>query len=110
VELGGGREQFEEAELGFEKLSKMFKDAGFTDADIARELIECLKNENKHYQKLIDGLEQSKLMNKYAEEVNVKVNSLPKVDSVEKVLKYEKAIQKSIFQNLAILKRLQSLP
>lgn len=77
--------------------------------DLAIALVEGLKTVGSECQKRIYDLEQKKLKNKYAEEVNVKVNSLPDADCVEKVLKYERAIQKSILQNLAILTRLQSL-
>ena len=103
-------EQYEKYELNFNQLRTILKNVGYTDAVIARELIECLKKENRDCQKRIQELEQEKIKNKYAEEVSVKVNSLAAADCVEKVLKYEKAIQKSIYQNLAILKRLQSLP
>jgi hypothetical protein len=50
-----------------------------------------------------------KLKNRNAEEVNFKTCSLPDGYGAEKVMKYEKSIQKSIFQNLSVLKKLQSL-
>lgn len=43
------------------------------------------------------------------EEVNIKIKSLPSDESSEKVMKYENTIQKSIYQNLAVLKKLQSI-
>ncbi len=101
--------QYEEGELDFGRLRAIFKNAGYTDADIAEELIGCLKKQNKDYQKRIAELEQEKLKNKYAEEVVVKTSSLPAGDTYEKVIKYEKAVQRSILQNLALLKRLQSM-
>lgn len=101
--------QYEEGELGFEQLRTIFKNAGYTDAEIAEDLIGCLKKQNKDYQKRIAELEQEKLKNKYAEEVVIKTSSLPAGDTYEKVIKYEKAVQRSILQNLALLKRLQSM-
>lgn len=101
--------QYEEGELDFGRLRAIFKNAGYTDADIAEDLIGCLKKQNKDYQKRIAELEQEKLKNKYAEEVVVKTSSLPAGDTYEKVIKYEKAVQRSILQNLALLKRLQSM-
>ncbi|MFZ2356352.1 MAG: hypothetical protein WAW67_00800, partial [Candidatus Omnitrophota bacterium] len=65
--------------------------------------------QDKDTQKSIAGLEQQKLRNKLAEEVALKVGSLPASDTYEKVIKYEKAVQRSILQNLALLKRLQSM-
>lgn len=101
--------QYEEGELDFEQLRTIFKNAGYTDADIAEDLIGCLKKQNKDYQKRISELEQERLKNKYAEEVTVKTSTLPAGDTYEKVIKYEKAVQRSILQNLALLKRLQSM-
>jgi len=54
-------------------------------------------------------LKQAKRKNRYAEEVTVKISSLPAADDWDKVIKYEKAVQRSILQNLALLKRLQSM-
>lgn len=101
--------QYEEGELDFERLRAIFKNADYTDADIAEDLIGCLKKQNKDYQKRIAELEQEKLKNKYAEEVVIKTSSLPAGDTYEKVIKYEKAVQRSILQNLALLKRMQSM-
>jgi hypothetical protein len=102
--------RFEEGELSFDELKTIFKKAGYSDKDIAGELIGQLKKQNEDYKKQIYDLEQKKLKNRFAEEVNVKIYSLPAGDNAEKVMRYEKSIQKSIFQNLAILKKLQSLP
>ena len=57
----------------------------------------------------ITELKQAKRKNRYAEEVTVKISSLPAEDDWDKVIKYEKAVQRSILQNLALLKRLQSM-
>lgn len=102
--------RFEEGELSFEELKAVFKKAGYSDKDIADELIRELEKQNEGYKKKIYDLKQKKLKNKIAEEVNIKICSLPSGDNAEKVMRYEKSIQKSIFQNLAILKKLQSLP
>ncbi|MFZ5801652.1 MAG: hypothetical protein ACOY3K_00875 [Candidatus Omnitrophota bacterium] len=101
--------QHEEGELGFPELRAIFTRAGYTDADIAKELIGCLKKQNQGYQRQIAEFEKVKQKNRYAEEVCVKAGSLPHGDNAEKVIKYEKAVQRFIFQNLALLKRLQSM-
>lgn len=101
--------RFEEGELSFDELKTIFKRAGYSDKDIASELIGQLKRQNEDYKKQIYDLGQKKLKNRFAEEVNVKICSLPAGDNAEKVMRYEKSIQKSIFQNLVILKKLQSL-
>jgi len=101
--------RLEEGELSFEELKAVFVKAGFTDKDITDILIRELMKQNKTYNKQIFDLEKKKVKNEIAEEVNIKICSLPSADNTEKVIRYEKAIQKSIFQNLAILKKLQSL-
>ncbi|KKS44569.1 MAG: hypothetical protein UV05_C0004G0004 [candidate division CPR1 bacterium GW2011_GWA2_42_17] len=80
-----------------------------TDEELDEKIAEYQTSEGNHHQKQIDELEQSKLKNKYAEEVAIKTSSLPAGDTYEKVIKYEKAVQRSILQNLALLKRLQSM-
>ena len=102
--------RFEEGQLSFEELKAVFKKVGYEDKDIAEELVRELEKQREGYKKTIYDLEQKKLKNKITEEVNRMICSLPGGDSAEKVMRYEKSIQKSIFQNLAILKKLQSLP
>ncbi|MDD5258513.1 MAG: hypothetical protein PHD29_00905 [bacterium] len=102
--------RFEDGGLPFEEVKAILKKAGYTDKDIADELVQKLDRQNKGYKKEIYDLEQKKLKNKIAEEVNIKICSLPAGDNAEKVMRYEKSIQKSIFQNLATLKKLQFLP
>jgi len=80
-----------------------------TNEEIDEEITKCRDKEDTRSQKRIAGPEQAKLKNKYAEEVTVKTSSLPAGDDYIKVIKYEKAVQRSIIQNLALLKRLQSM-
>ena len=80
-----------------------------TDEELDEEIAEYRDRQDKRGQKRLAELEQAKLKNKYAEEVTIKTNSLPAGDTYEKVIKYEKAIQRSIFQNIALLKRLQAM-
>jgi len=102
--------QFEEGEIELDRLRSILKRAEYTDKDIAGVLIAEHEKHNEDYKSKIYDLEQKKLKNKITEEVNRMICSLPGGDSAEKVMRYEKSIQKSIFQNLAILKKLQSLP
>ena len=77
--------------------------------EIDEEIAECQGKQDKDTQRRIAALEQQKLRNKLAEDVALKVGCLPASDTYEKVIKYEKAVQRSILQNLALLKRLQSM-
>lgn len=99
--------RFKETEYSFEELRAIFRNAGYTDKDIAEELIECLENQNKKYQKQIEDIEKEKQKNRYAEQVEIKAGSLPIGENADKIIKYERALQRSIFQNLALIKRLQ---
>ena len=80
-----------------------------SNEELDEEIAECHKEQDKHNQKQIANLEHEKLRNKYAEDVAIKMSSLPAGDDWDKVIKYEKAVQRSILQNLALLKRLQSM-
>ena len=77
-----------------------------TNKEINKEMASCRTNNDKNRRA---ELKQAKRKNKYAEEVTVKISSLPAADDWDKVIKYEKAVQRSILQNLALLKRLQSM-
>ena len=77
--------------------------------EIDEEISEHQDTQDKTSQKRISELKRQKLKNKLAEEVAVKIGSLPAGDDWNKVIKYEKAVQRSILQNLALLKRLQSM-
>ena len=80
-----------------------------TNEELDEEIGEYQDRQDKHGLKRLAELEQANLKNQYAEEVAIKTNSLPAGDDYEKVIKYEKAVQRSILQNLALLKRLQSI-
>jgi len=80
-----------------------------TNEELDEEIAQYRDRQDKRGQKRLAELEQAKLKNQYAEEVTIKTNSLPAGDDYEKVIKYEKAVQRSILQNLALLKRLQAI-
>ena len=80
-----------------------------TNEELDEEIAEYRDRQDNRGQKRLAELEQAKLKNQYAEEVTIKTNSLPAGDDYEKVIKYEKAVQRSILQNLALLKRLQAI-
>jgi hypothetical protein len=77
-----------------------------TNKEINKEMASCRTRGDTHR---LAELKQAKRKNKFAEEVTVKISSLPAADDWDKVIKYEKAVQRSILQNLALLKRLQSM-
>jgi hypothetical protein len=101
--------QFEEGELEHPQFRSILERAEYTDKDIAAALTAKYEKKKEGYKEYIYELEKTKIRNENDEEINIKACSLPDIDSAEKVMKYEKSIQKSIFQNLSVLKKLQSL-
>lgn len=77
--------------------------------EIDEEIAQCQDKQDKSTQKRVAALERQKHKNQLAEDVVLKMGCLPASDTYEKVIKYEKAVQRSILQNLALLKRLQSM-
>lgn len=74
-----------------------------TNDEIDEEIAKAQDKQDKDTQKRIAALERQKHKNQLAEDVVLKIGSLPAADT------YEKAVQRSILQNLALLKRLQSM-
>ena len=85
----------------------MLKKYGYSSAnEISAKLIELYPIENQRLEKRIQGLEEQKFTNAADDAVNVTLGLLPKEECSDKILKYERSIQKSIFQNLFLLKKL----
>ncbi len=102
------RKKREYGGLGFSALKKLIARADYvTDQQISDALIECFVGQNEKYEREIEGFKEQKIANGIADELNGKLCSLPPGDSLEKILKYETSIQKSIFQNIIMLKKLQ---
>lgn len=75
--------------------------------EISTELIEVYIKETQRLQKEIEEAEKKRLINIEADKLNTMLGMVPQEDNVDKILKYERSIQKSIFQNLFLLKKLQ---
>lgn len=106
-ETGSIRKQLDTAIYDYYNKKDYFgKKEHKTNKEINKEMASCRKSSDKDW---LAELKQAKRKNKYAEEVTVKISSLPSTDDWDKVIKYEKAVQRSILQNLALLKRLQSM-
>jgi len=73
------------------------------------EISRCEASQDANADIRLAELKRLKRKNQLAEDVSVKTASLPAGDDWNKVIKYEKAIQRSILQNLALLKRLQAM-
>ncbi len=104
------REKLSYGLLELVEIKEIIARAGYiTDKEIADKLITIFEGQNAEYEREIANLEQERIANSVADKLNAKLCSLPPAESLEKVLKYEKSIQKSIYQNLIMLKKLQGM-
>jgi hypothetical protein len=103
------KSRYDEGGFSFDEMKTVLAEHDYTDKKLAEILIPLYEKQNQEYQEEIEALERQKKNNALAEEVQVKVHSLPTGEhAADKVMRYERSLQKSIFQNLAILKRLQA--
>ncbi len=91
-------------------IRKALERAGYDSVGLRKLFIEHYKNEIKKAEKRIEKQGAEKSKNKWREEVEKRRHALPGEDSSEKVLRYERSIEKSIFQKIVMLKSLQRPP
>ena len=92
----------------FSSLKTVFAQCGYTSKrEISAKLIEVYRLEIKQLERDIEEFEQMQLANIEADKLNSTIGMLPSQENTDKILKYERSIQKSIFQNLLLLKKLQ---
>lgn len=104
------RNQLSEREWSFGELEALIARHGYSqDGQITTRLIELYSGESERLSQQIEELRQKKIHNQAEDSRNAMIGSLPSDDGAEKAMKYERSIQKSIFQNLFLLKKLQGL-
>lgn len=95
-------------DLTFEELKKLLEKYGYTDAKkISAKLIELFSEQNRSFEDEIKKLSNQKQMNDESNKLLYMLGMIPSADNTDKVLKYERSLQKSIYQNLIMLKKLQ---
>lgn len=104
------REQVHEEESTLENLAAILARHGYSqDEHIAIRLIELYSDENKKLKQEVEELQQKKANNQEEDFRNAMIAAAPSEETTEKALKYDRSIQKSIFQNLFLLKKLQGV-
>lgn len=94
--------------LSFDELRALLKRNGYSGAnEISAKLIELLTRQNQRLQEEIQKLTEQKLANIESNKLIYMLGMTPQADNTDKILKYERSIQKSIYQNLIMLKKLQ---
>lgn len=103
-------EQIHEEESTLENLAVILSRHGYSqDEHIATRLIELYSDENKKLEQEVEELQQKKANNQEEDFCIAMIGAAPSEETTEKALKYERSIQKSIFQNLFLLKKLQEM-
>jgi hypothetical protein len=104
------REKLHSGDFDFSEIKALLMIHGYTDAKmISTKLIELYSDENQRIEREILELENKKIINATADKLNCTLGIIPYDDNTDKILKYERSLQKSIFQNLFLLKKLQGL-
>ena len=92
----------------FAKLKTILEKNGYpSKKEISTKLIELYIEEIQRLENEVEELKQKQSMNVEADKLNTMLGMVPQGDNADKILKYERFIQKSIFQNLFLLKKLQ---
>jgi|GEM_PF-688556 len=92
----------------FAQLKKILEQNGYSSKkEISAKLIEVSAQQRQQLEEEIEKLEQERVANIEADKLNTMLGTIPQEDSTDKILKYERSIQKSIFQNVFLLKKLQ---
>lgn len=94
----------------FDELQVLLKKNGYSQPEaITEKLLELYKKQNLELERDIRTLEESRAVNREANRLFSMLGMVPETNSTDKVLKYERGLQKSIYQNLIMLKKLQGL-
>ncbi|MFI5342769.1 MAG: hypothetical protein ACHQUC_00955 [Chlamydiales bacterium] len=94
--------------MEFDKLRILLNKYGYFNAnEISAKLIELYMGQNQCLEDEIQKLTQQKLANDASDKLTFMLGMTPQTDNAEKIMKYERSLQKSIFQNLCMLKKLQ---
>lgn len=94
--------------MDFLELKEILLKNGYSSTkEISSKLIELYSEQNQSLEEDLQELEHEKLANTAADLLNAKLGAIPKDENTNKILKYERSLQKSIFQNLMILKKMQ---
>lgn len=92
----------------FAKLKLLLGQKGYSSKkEISAKLLEVYAKRRQQIEDEIMELEQKKLENIEGDKLNNLLGIIPQEDTTNKILKYERSMQKSIFQNLFLLKKLQ---
>jgi hypothetical protein len=97
-------------DLDLDKLQALLIKYGYSETKvITAKLIDLYAQQNQRLEKEIEELRNQKLINDASNKLTYMLGMVPQVDNTDKILKYERSLQKSIYQNLIMLKKLQGI-
>ena len=97
-------------DFSFDELRVLLQKNGYSDSQvIAEKLVELYSKQNQRFEQDIQQLNEKKVANNEANKLLAMVGMAPQMENTDKVLKYERSLQKSIYQNLIMLKKLQGV-
>lgn len=95
-------------DFGFKEIKESLKNLGYSsEKELSSRLLELYLKQNESLHEEISELERKKEKNQSEDDLNAKICAIPENESVDKIMKYETSIQRSIYQNLLLLKKLQ---
>jgi hypothetical protein len=95
-------------EYDFVEIKNFIKKHGYSsEKEISLKLTEIYLKQNKDRNEEISELERKKAKNQADDDLNAKICAIPENEGIDKIMKYETSIQRSIYQNLLLLKKLQ---
>lgn len=96
--------------LDFAELRALLIKYNFSETkDISEKLIDLYSRQNHRLEEEIQKLINQKGMNDASNKLIYMLGMTPAADNTDKVLKYERSLQKSIYQNLIMLQKLQGV-
>lgn len=94
----------------FDELRILLQKNGYSEKEvITAKLLELYPLQNKRLENEIQQLAKQKAANDVSNKLLYMLGIAPQAENTDKVLKYERSLQKSIYQNLFMLKKLQDL-
>lgn len=97
-------------DFSFDELRVLLQKNGYFDSQIiAEKLVQLYSKQNQRFEQDIQQLNEKKTANNESNKLLAMVGMAPQMESADKVLKYERSLQKSIYQNLIMLKKLQGV-
>ena len=102
------RDKLYEEAFNFNEIKKILQSKGVSsNKEISSRLIEIYTKQNKKLLDDIIELEQTKVSNIDNDLLNIRISAIPENEDIDKIMKYEIALQRSIYRNLILLKKMQ---